>query len=256
MKRGKMDRYIRDEGEFARELMKRATEQHVVKGKDGKSLEGGALTQFLLNVQEYDRVANKLGRRLREPKLVELLGESELEKKADFEDKKKLQALLKEIEKAKLNLEGRIDFDEEHSLNELVLKNGGERRINWALASSAEYKRLRTLRQAIEDLDKPPFIVTHNGDKESKESAQSVLKYVLEDAQKEFNITRFKGLGEMNPEQLWATTMNADSRTLLKVKLEDAVAAEEIFATLMGENVEMRRKFIEDNALEVVNLDI
>jgi len=136
------------------------------------------------------------------------------------------------------------------------LKNGGERRVNWALAASAEYKRLRTLRQAIAENDKPPFTITHNGDKATKESALSLLNYVLEDAKKEFTITRFKGLGEMNPEQLWATTMNAETRTLLKVRLEDAVAAEEIFATLMGENVEERRKFIEENALDVVNLDI
>ncbi len=78
----------------------------------------------------------------------------------------------------------------------------------------------------------------------------------MEDAKKDFTITRFKGLGEMNPEQLWQTTMNAETRTLLKVKLEDMVAAEDIFTTLMGENVEARRKFIEENALEVVNLDI
>jgi DNA gyrase subunit B len=256
VKRGKMDRYIRDEREFSRELMKRATEDHVVKTKDGKSLEGGTLTQFLLNIQEYDQVAAKLGRRLREPKLIDLLAQSDLDKKTDFADKKKLQDLAKEIEKKKLDLESKIVFDEEHSLNELVLKNGSEMRVNWALAASPEYKRLRSLYQAVSDADKPPFTIAHNGDKASKENALALLAYVLEDAKKDFTITRFKGLGEMNPEQLWATTMNADSRTLLKVKLEDAVAAEEIFATLMGENVEERRKFIQDNALDVVNLDI
>ena len=256
VKRGKMDRYIRDEREFSRELMKRATEEHVVKGKDGKSLEGGALTQFLLNIQEYEQVSSKLARRLRDPKLVEILAESELEKKTDFADKKKLQDLVKAIEKAKLEVETKFEFDEEHSLHELVLKNGGERRINWALASSPEYKRLRTLHQAIAESNKPPFVLMTNGDKTTKETAQQLLDDVLEDAKKEFTITRFKGLGEMNPEQLWATTMNAETRTLLKVKLEDAVAAEEIFATLMGENVEERRKFIEENALDVVNLDI
>jgi DNA gyrase subunit B len=236
--------------------MKRATEEHVVKGKTGRSLEGGELTQFLLNIQEYEQVAAKLARKLREPRLVELLAESELEKKADFADKKKLQDLMKAIENGKLDLEAKLTFDEEHSLNELVLKNGGERRVNWALAASPEYKRLRTLHQAIEEHDKPPFTVTHNGDKAVKESATLLLDYVLEDAKKEFTITRFKGLGEMNPEQLWATTMNAETRTLLKVRLEDAVAAEDIFSTLMGENVEERRKFIEENALDVVNLDI
>jgi len=256
VKRGKMDRYIRDEREFSRELMKRATEEHVVKSKTGKALEGGDLTQFLLNVQELEQITLKLARRLREPKLVELLAESELDKKADFADKKKLQELIKAIEKAKLKLETKIAWDEEHSLHELVLTNGAERRVNWALASTADFKRLRTLWQAIGESDKPPFTITHNGSKVMKEDSVGVLNYVLEDAKKEFTITRFKGLGEMNPEQLWATTMNAETRTLLKVRLEDAVAAETIFSTLMGENVEERRKFIEENALEVVNLDI
>ena len=256
VKRGKMDRYIRDEREFARELMKRATEEHTVKGKNGKSLEGGDLTTFLLNIQEYDQVAAKLGRRLREPKLVDLLAESELDKKADFADKKKLQELVKAIEKAKLDLEAKFIFDEEHSLHELVLKNGGERRINWALAATPDYKRLRTLAAAIAELDRGPFTIAHNGDKVVKEDSLGLLNYVLEDAKKDFTITRFKGLGEMNPEQFWNTTMNAEVRTLLKVRLEDAVAAEKIFSTLMGENVEERRKFIEENALDVVNLDI
>jgi DNA gyrase subunit B len=256
VKRGKMERYIRDEREFSRELMKRATEEHVVMSKDGKTLEGGGLTQFLLNIQEYDQVAAKLTRRVRDPKIAELLAASELDKKADFTDKKKLQDLAKAIEKAKLNLEVKLEFDEEHSLHELLLKNGGERRVNWALAGTADYKRLRALRQAIQESNLPPFTITHNGDKTIKDSASLLLSYVLEDAKKDFTITRFKGLGEMNPDQLWATTMNAESRTLLKVRLEDAVAAEQIFATLMGENVEERRKFIQENALDVVNLDI
>jgi DNA gyrase subunit B len=256
VKRGKTERYIRDEREFSRELMKRATEDHVVKGKDGKAIEGGSLTQFLLNIQEYDQVSAKLARKLRDPKLIELLAASDLEKKTDFADKKKLQELAKAIDKAKLNIETKLEFDEEHSLHELLVKNGGEKRINWALAATPEYKRLRTLHQAIEENDKPPFTIANNGDKTTKDSALQLLNYVLDDAKKEFTITRFKGLGEMNPDQLWATTMNAESRTLLKVRLEDAVAAEDIFSTLMGENVEQRRKFIEDNALDVVNLDI
>src|ERR1700731_1273094 len=143
VKRGKMDRYIRDEREFARELMKRATEEHVVKGKDGKPLEGTALTQFLLNIQEYEQVAGKLGRRLRDPRLVELLAESQLEKKTDFADKKKLQELVKAVEKSKLKLEGKIIFDEEHSLYEIQFGPPHGQKINWAVASTAEYKRMR-----------------------------------------------------------------------------------------------------------------
>src|SRR5258708_5976396 len=256
VKRGKTERYIRDERDFARELMKRATEDHVVKAKEGVNLDGAKLTTFLLNVQEYEAAAAKLGRRLREPALVELLAESGLEKKTDFEDKKALEKLLKEIEKAKIKLEGKIIFDEEHSLYEIQFGAPHNQKVNWAVASTAEYKRLRGLAKQIEEFNHPPFTVARNGSKVSKEKVTDVLNYVMDDAKKDFTITRFKGLGEMNAEQLWDTTMNADTRTLLQVKLEDAVAAEDIFTTLMGENVEARRKFIEDNALEVVNLDI
>jgi len=256
VKRGKTERYIRDEQDFARELMKRATEDHVVKAKEGVNLDGAKLTTFLLNVQEYEAAAAKLGRRLREPALVELLAESGLEKKTDFEDKKALEKLLKEIDKAKIKLEGKITFDEEHSLYEIQFGAPHNQKINWAVASTAEYKRLRGLAKQIGEFNHPPFTVARNGSKVSKEKVTDVLNYVMDDAKKDFTITRFKGLGEMNAEQLWDTTMNADTRTLLQVKLEDAVAAEDIFTTLMGENVEARRKFIEDNALEVVNLDI
>jgi DNA gyrase subunit B len=255
VKRGKSERYIRDERDFAHELMKRATEDHVVKA-DGVSLEGAGLTKFLLNVQEYEAAAAKLGRRLRQPELVELLVESGLEKKADFEDKKGLEKFLKQVEKAKVKLEGKIVFDEEHSLYEIQFGPPHNQKINWAVAGTAEYKRLRGLAKQIEEFNKPPFTVARNGTKVTKEKAQDVLSYVVEDAKKDFTITRFKGLGEMNAEQLWDTTMNAETRTLLQVKLEDVVEAEKIFTTLMGENVEDRRRFIEENALEVQNLDI
>jgi DNA gyrase subunit B len=201
-----------------------------------------------------------MARKLREPRLVDLLATSDLEKKTDFEDKKALEKLSKAIDKAKLDLDAKIFFDEEHSLYDLVIpgtsSRPGDKKINWAFASTPEYKRLRASAKLIGEVDSPPFTVTRNGDEIVKQNASEVLAYVLDDAKKDFTITRFKGLGEMNPEQLWETTMNAESRTLLKVRLDDATAAEEIFSTLMGENVESRRKFIEENALEVVNLDI
>jgi DNA gyrase subunit B len=260
VKRGKSDRYIRDEDEFNRELMSRATEDHVVNPKEGGALQGAALTKFLLHVQEYDLVAAKMTKRLREPRLVDLLAVGELEKKKDFEDQKALEKLSKAIDKAKLNLNAKIVYDEEHSLYDLVIPGTparpGDKKINWAFASTPEFKRLRASAKAVGEVDRPPFTVTRNGDKIVKETASDVLAYMLEDAKKDFTITRFKGLGEMNPGQLWETTMNAETRTLLKVRLDDAAAAEEIFSTLMGENVESRRKFIEENALEVVNLDI
>jgi DNA gyrase subunit B len=262
LRRGKMDRYIRDDRDFMGEMIRRATEERRVKPKEGPALEGAALTTFLMNIQEYELVLKRLSRRVRILGIAELLAETELEKKTDFEDKKKLEKFERAIEKAKIDIQTKITFDEEHSLYELNLAGGTKERpiaakINWALASLPEYKRVRALYRLVEPVDHPPFQISREGEEKiTKEKAADVLAYVLADAQKEFTITRFKGLGEMNPEQLWATTMNGELRTLLQVKMEDVVEAENIFTTLMGESVAERRKFIEDNALDVVNLDI
>ena len=190
VKRGKTERYIRDEREFTRELMKRATEEHVVQAQEGVSLQGAGLTSFLLNVQEYEAVAAKLGRRLREAGIVELLAESGLEKKTDFEDKKTLEKLLKAVEKSKMKLEGKIAFDEEHSLYEIQFGAPHNTKINWALAATAEYKRMRGLAKQIGEYNHPPFTVARNGAKVTKEKAQDVLSYILEDAKRDFEIGR------------------------------------------------------------------
>ena len=90
----------------------------------------------------------------------------------------------------------------------------------------------------------------------TKQSAREVFEYVIEQGRRDYDVQRYKGLGEMTSTQLWETTMDPDRRTLLSVKLEDLAETESIFSTLMGEDVEARRKFIEDNALDVKNLDI
>jgi len=152
----------------------------------------------------------------------------------------------------------RLEFDEEHSLYELVVTNGSgvEKKINWEMASLPEYKRLRALAKEILGFDKPPFVVQENGTRVQQASAAALVEYLLNEGRKQFSVQRYKGLGEMRAEQLWDTTMNAETRTMLQVRLEDVLEAEQIFSTLMGENVEVRRKFIEDNALDVKNLDV
>jgi DNA gyrase subunit B len=101
-----------------------------------------------------------------------------------------------------------------------------------------------------------PFTVGENGKSSEVESREELLEMILTAAKKDMSIQRYKGLGEMNPEQLWETTMNPEKRTLLQVHVEDAVETDEIFTVLMGDQVEPRRKFIEDNALDVRNLDV
>ena len=115
---------------------------------------------------------------------------------------------------------------------------------------------MRVLAKAIAPVDKPPFTVKSDGASREFQNGGQLIEYILGEGKKELSVQRYKGLGEMRAEQLWETTMNAETRTLLQVRLEDALVTEEIFSTLMGENVEVRRKFIEDNALDVKNLDV
>src|SRR5262249_17484661 len=137
------------------------------------------------------------GRRLHDTGLVEMLTESGLDKKTDFKKKKALEKLLKKIDKTKLKLESKVAFDEKHSLYEIQFGAPHNQKINWALASTAEYKRLRALAKLVEEFNKPPFTISRNNDKTTKEKAQNVLNYMMENAKKDFTITQFKGLSEM-----------------------------------------------------------
>ena len=184
--------------------------------------------------------------------------------------------------------------DEEHQTWSLMFQDaqGAPREINWLLASSPEYRQMMAKHAQIRELLEPPFVVEYAGKtgaaeaeetveaegeaavageatkpaakKASKASQEPVEKqtprelfeYVVEQGKRDYQVQRYKGLGEMTATQLWETTMDPERRTLLSVRLEDIAETETIFTTLMGEDVEARRKFIEDNALDVKNLDI
>jgi DNA gyrase subunit B len=130
-----------------------------------------------------------------------------------------------------------------------------------ALVESAEYKTMLTVYEEIKKIGLSPYLITHpDGEKSASSglvrSPEQAVDQILEIGKKGASIQRFKGLGEMNPEQLWETTMNPEKRTLLRVRLDDAVAADEIFTVLMGDQVDPRRGFIQKYAQEVKNLDI
>ena len=133
---------------------------------------------------------------------------------------------------------------------------GAERSVGIQLAAQPEYRRFRALARTIAKFNEPPFVVVKNEHRDSQPNWVELLEYIKNEGKKDASVQRYKGLGEMNAEQLADTTMNPEKRTLLQVRLEDAVKSEEIFSTLMGEDVEARRKFIEENALDVKNLDI
>ena len=151
--------------------------------------------------------------------------------------------------------------DPEHSTKKLVITsevNGSFREtvIDTAFLASPEYRELLGLKESLKAFGPPPYSLQIGDETLTAHTYQQVLKLALDDAQKGLTIQRYKGLGEMNPDQLWRTTMNPETRTLVRVNSEDTVEADRIFTILMGEQVEPRRQFIEENALAVKNLDI
>jgi DNA gyrase subunit B len=216
------------------------------------------------------------------------------EKKAPPKKIERLEEELKKLEKEEGFKSLESKFDEEHNLWEVsfVNKHGAEHVVNWVLVSSAECRQMIAKYKQIEPYMEPPFVVetlaksapaASNGDGAEGEAAaedkgekknvkptkrkaevevveksnvRELRDYVINEGRREFSIQRYKGLGEMTSAQLWETTMDPERRTLLSVKLEDIAECETIFTTLMGEDVEARRKFIEENALDVKNLDI
>jgi len=221
-------------------------------------LEGTELRSFLLSLDEYEQMFHKVERRLRDPRVVQVLSNIDLrvDNKQDFQE----EANLKPVHEAllKLDLKPEMRRDEEHSSYAVVFHDStnAERVIGTALANSPEYRRFRALARTIARHNDPPFVIVKNEHRESQADWSGLLEAVKIEGKKDANVTRYKGLGEMNAEQLAETTMNPEKRTLLSVRLEDAVQSEEIFSTLMGEDVESRREFIEENALDVKNLDV
>lgn len=262
IKRGKKETYIKDDSELNSEVIQIATEgvklSYGRNGTAGSVLEEDALRRYVSRLNDYAQMFSHLERRMRSEKVVEFLADAalDLDTKDHFQDKAHLDSLLRRMQE--LGLEVRLIPDEEHSAYAIGFKDGaeGERLIDLEAAAQPEYRRLRALSKQLAEFNKPPFIVVGKKSTDELEHPLALLQHLKDTAMKDASIQRYKGLGEMNAEQLWATTMSAESRRLLRVRIDDAVESEEIFSTLMGESVEARRKFIGDNALDVTNLDI
>ncbi len=263
LKRGKSEKYIKNEAEFTREIMRRATENLTVDygmagGIAKGRAEGGELRSFLMSLDEFQQMSHKLERRLRDSRAVEVLSNDELrlDSNADFLDRANLEALAEALKTAGIPSE--VSADEEHSAFVLTYHDStnAPRRVNIELAHQPEYRRFRLLSKQIAKFNQPPFLVMRGDNKDTITNWRDLLEHVKMEGKRDASVQRYKGLGEMNAEQLADTTMNPEKRTLLVVKLEDLVATDQIFTTLMGEDVESRRKFIEDNALDVKNLDV
>src|SRR5215813_7982858 len=269
VKKGRTERYIKDDRELNRFLMRKATEEVSVKvKKTGETIEGRELTGLLERLIEFNTYYGKLERRLHDRKILETALEALAGRKGLMQKEgRKLhdvfadESLLGKVEAALAEAGFKTDLisDEEHGLFEVEVKlahNGSRVLIDWELATHVEFQRAVELYKSFVQLSQPPFIIKEGDAETEVASRDEMLDHILTAAKKDLQIQRYKGLGEMNPEQLWETTMDPEKRTLLQVRIDDAVENDEIFTVLMGDQVEPRRRFIEDNALDVKNLDI
>jgi len=271
VKRGKREEYIKDEKSMVRFLMRQATsEMKVASVETGAVVEGRDLARSLEQMVELRRYSEKAGRRLgNDERLLNILLESfgghrgilrnegaTLRNVFQSSEGEQLAGIEKALAEAGYNTE--LSRDEEHGLWEIetVAAGGTKVKIDWNLASHVEFQKAVELYKTLEDRLSAPLMLNENGGSQTIESREALLDMVLTSAKKDLTIQRYKGLGEMNPEQLWETTMNPEKRTLLQVKIDDAVETDGIFTVLMGDAVEPRRRFIEDNALDVKNLDV
>ena len=318
IKKGRFEQYVKDDREFVKVMVKRASDGMIVRyGTEGMQLQDAELTKFMGQLNEYLSFFDKADKRFRNERVTTAVAElfasegKEPAKRVDFETPDKLKELGTRL--AAMTAEFKFKHvsepahDEEHGTWSIDYTDaqGAVRRIDYGAANSPEMRQMLGKYAQIREYLKPPFLVEYavkpvgkaeaaaaeeaeaeevaetegvaeaaaapgtateaKGAKRSgkvaqdpvqKDTPRTLFEYVIEQGKKEYQLQRYKGLGEMTAEQLWETTMDPERRTLLQVKLEDIAATEEIFTTLMGEDVEARRKFIETNALDVKNLDI
>jgi DNA gyrase subunit B len=257
----KKETYLKDEKEMSKFLLGRLGEDRTLSSEmSGTTVSGAKLAALLEKMEEYRGHVGKLSQRGIPEGLVRALLDRGMTGKAEFAEKKKVEDIAKAVRAFGVEKAEVVD-DEEHSgwALEITRKvNGVPRsaRIDPEFVTAFEFKRIRETAKAIGGFLDGPYVVTRNGETAKHETLSAVVDAVYESAKKGLVINRYKGLGEMNPEQLWDTTMNPETRRLLQVTVEDAVEANEVFSILMGDAVEPRREFIEENALNVRNLDI
>jgi DNA gyrase subunit B len=263
IKKGKTEKYIKDEKEFTREILRRATENLAVElggqaNGSPKKIEGAELRNFLMSLDELAQMTRRLERRVRDSRVVDILSDLTIpiDTKTDLQNEANVQLLANRLREAKLEVA--IEREEEHSAWMIGYKDptNATRYINTEFLSLPEFRRTRALVKQVARYNVPPFTIVKDGQREVRQTWRELLETVKTEGTREVTVQRYKGLGEMNAEQLWETTMNAETRTLLQVDLKDFAETEPIFSTLMGEDVESRRKFIEENALDVRNLDV
>ena len=268
VKKGKTERYLKDEpamNEYLADLAVEGVEVYLESGRE--FITGRRLLPILKKLIAFESLLHKVNKKHHEANMLRAFVDEPTLTREVLKDPASLRAVVDHV-KATLALvypkaEPTIDIleDEEHQSSKLVCKvaTGGiayELQVTHELVGSADFRELQKQAPSAIGLGKPPYKINIKDVEVLKNGSSELVQAILEEGKQGLNIQRYKGLGEMNPGQLWETTMDPEKRTLLRVNLEDMTGVDEIFTILMGDEVEPRRNFIQQHALEVRNLDV
>ena len=279
-KRGRAEQYIKDDRELEAYLIRRASESRVLRlPSTGLEFAGERLEQVLHRLVAFGKLLQVVERRGPSRDVIIALVARGARERAFFADRTAVDALATELSSTLRTVS--VGTDEEHNASLLHIEDrteGYPRRhaVGVDFVEAAEYRALLAAHAEIREIEGPMVVATGapprtDADADAGEepappasadqdvrigSLDELVEYFIAAGKRGVAVNRYKGLGEMNPDQLWATTMNPENRTLLQVRAEDDAEADHMFTTLMGDQVEPRRKFIEENALDVRNLDV
>ncbi len=266
VKRGKSERYLKDESEFIDVIIGGGVQGLQLESSDNKKTSSEELKSVVISKTKADDLLDSFAKEGFDPRIVQVAAEWENIENA-LSTRESAEKLLESFSKL-LKTAGVYpreikvgEADGKFFIDAISSMKGAARRsiIDRSLTERADFIKIKEVAAKTQKFGQAPYVL--NDADTGKLIArlpdlQGLLDFIGERGRKGLTITRFKGLGEMNPEQLWETTMNPENRRLLQVTVEDAIEADETFTVLMGDEVEPRRKFIEDNALKTRNLDI
>ncbi len=260
MAQGKKEIYLKDEPSMRKTLLERACSEMTLHiPSTDQTYTGNRLVAFMEQLSSYLEWHNRLKHRGYPAPVIQTLINSRISSKISFADKFRADELANLFAEQGMIVDS-ITLDEEHSLYRIHLTVKGDTtqscQVDWGLISSVDYGNLLNIHKLLAGNEQGPFFLTKNGNKDELSVPQELLSSLLESGAKGLHLQRYKGLGEMNPDQLWETTMDREKRTLLQVDIGNIDSADEMFTTLMGDAVEPRKDFIIENALDVRELDI
>ena len=268
VKKGKGEKYLKDEGAMNDYLSNLAVEDAELFLTDSNEfVTRETLLPILQKLVGFEDLLTRLARKHMDPSLLRVFVDFRQLTKDLLKDRNELEVLVQEATRV-LGLvfpEGTVSLeiqqDEEHDTHKISCRLSGSGNhktyiVNHDLVGSADFRELQKLAPSVLGLGRPPYRLKRKGVEASYSMSDELVKEILDSGKKGLSIQRYKGLGEMNPGQLWDTTMDPETRSLLQVTLEDVTGVDEIFTILMGDEVEPRRNFIQQHALEVRNLDV